>query len=303
MSTAAHPSLHSSDPNQTIGGIVQSYRWVWNGQSFTVVYETRGSGAPVLLLPALSTVSTRSEMRGLAEQLSTRFQVTAIDWLGFGQSDRPPLGYSAALSCQLLRDLVNDLFAEPVAVVAAGHSAGYVMQLASTGVPWSAIVLSAPTWRGPLPTMGASESIAGTVRQLVRSPLLGQGLYAANTTPSFLKLMYGRHVYVSRDRLTPEFIAQKRQVTQQPGARFASAAFVTGALDPVKTRAEFLALFASLSMPILAIVAEQSPPKSKAEMEVLASIPGVQVQRLPGTLGLHEEFASEVAAIVLPFLG
>jgi hypothetical protein len=37
-------------------------------------------------------------------------------------------------------------------------------------------------------------------------------------------------------------------------------------------------------------------------MAAAAAMPGVQVQRMPGSLGMHEEFATEVAAVILPFL-
>ncbi|VEP12844.1 conserved hypothetical protein [Hyella patelloides LEGE 07179] len=79
--------------------------------------------------------------------------------------------------------------------------------------------------------------------------------------------MYKRHVYVDETKLTPKFIAQKHQITSKPGARYAPAAFVTGALDPVADREEFLQLLESVSIPVLIILAENAPPKSKAEME------------------------------------
>ncbi|PIG91188.1 alpha/beta hydrolase [Gloeocapsopsis sp. IPPAS B-1203] len=295
------PATRSTATGQDIGGNVQKYEWTWQEQTFTVVYETKGEGTPVLLLPAFSTVSTRAEMRGLAEKLTTQHQVVALDWLGFGQSDRPPLDYEPTIYHQLLQDFVRDTFSHPIAVVAAGHAAGYVMQLAQQSDVWSRIVLVAPTWRGPFTVMGASKPVAGMVRELVRSPLLGQALYQANTTPAFLRFMYGRHVYVDKARLTPEFIQQKRQITQHSGARFAPAAFVTGRLDPVTSRTDFLQLF-QVSLPIMVIVGSQAPPSSTAEMEAVAAVPGIQTQTLPGTLGLHEEYAAEVAEVVLPFL-
>lgn len=284
-----------------IGGTVQKYLWQWQGQTYTLTYETKGEGTPVLLLPAFSTVSTRAEMRGIAEKLVSRHRVVALDWLGFGESDRPPLDYQPAIYHQLLHDFVRDTFSNPIAVIAAGHAAGYVMQLAQQPNVWSRIVLIAPTWRGPLTVMGADETVAGFVRGLVRSPFVGQALYQANTTAAFLRLMYSRHVYVDKARLTPEFIAHKRQITQHPGARFAPAAFVTGKLDPVTSREQFLALF-TVSIPIMVIIGNQSPPSSTAEMQAITTLPGIQSQALPGTLGLHEEFAAEVADVVLPFL-
>lgn len=285
-----------------IGGIAHNYTWTWQGQPLTVVYETLGEGTPVLLLPAFSTVSSRGEMRGIAQRLSSQFQAIALDWPGFGESQRLPVEYQPALYHQFLHDFVRDIIQRPFIVVAAGHAAGYAMQLAQTQPQLvSRVVLVAPTWRGPLPTMGANRQVSGTVRQVVRSPIVGQALYKLNTTPSFLRLMYERHVYVDEAQLTPEFINQKWQITQQSGARYAPAAFVTGGIDPVRERSEFLAYFQSLSVPVMVIIGEQVPPKSRTEMDAVAQSPSVQSVVLPGSLGMHEEYADTVAEVVLNF--
>jgi pimeloyl-ACP methyl ester carboxylesterase len=114
--------------------------------------------------------------------------------------------------------------------------------------------------------------------------------------------MYRRHVYVDETRLTPEFMQQKYETTQQPGARFAPAAFVTGTLDPMTNGEEFLQIGQSISIPVMITIGEQSPPQSKAEMEALAKLSNIQSVMLPGTLGMHEEYADEIGAIALPFL-
>lgn len=303
MAIANSTSLPSASV-ASIGGVTQNYLWTWQEQPIKVVYETLGAGTPVLLLPAFSTVSTRGEMRGIAQSLSSQFQVFALDWPGFGDSDRLPLNYNAALFHQFLQDFVRDNLNPPTIIVAAGHAAGYAMRLArNTPQACSKLVLVAPTWRGPLPTMGVNPSVAGGVRELVRSPFLGQVLYQMNTTPSFLRLMYGRHVYVDNSQLTPEFITNKREITQQPGARYAPAAFVTGAIDPVTERADFLAYFQPLPVPVMVIMGEKVPPKSREEMEVLAKLPGVQSTTLPGSLGMHEEYSGAVSTVIKDFLG
>jgi hypothetical protein len=115
--------------------------------------------------------------------------------------------------------------------------------------------------------------------------------------------MYGRHVYVDKSQLTPEFIANKRKITQQPGARYAPAAFVTGAIDPVQERADFLAYFQPLPVPVMVIIGEKVPPKSREEMDAIAKLPGVQSTTLPGSLGMNEEYASLIAPIIKDFLG
>jgi len=296
-------SVFSAPATAGIGGAIQEYQWIWEEQQLTIVYETLGKGQSVLLLPAFSTVSTRSEMRGLAELLAQQFHVVAVDWPGFGQSSRPPLDYQPALYQHFLQDFVKTIFNTPPVAVAAGHAAGYVMQLAQKQPSvWSQVVLVAPTWRGPLPTMIGQQGWFGMVREMVRSPILGQALYKLNTTPSFLRFMYQSHVYADSAKLTPSFIQQKWEITQQPGARFATAAFVTGALDPLQNQADFLAWFQPLPVPVLVAIGEQTPPKSRAEMEALAALPGVQMRLLPGSLGLHEEYPAELAEAVLPFL-
>jgi pimeloyl-ACP methyl ester carboxylesterase len=286
-----------------IGGIVKTWQWQWRDRSFTIAYETRGSGDRVLLLPAFSTVSTRGEVKGVAEELASKFQVIAIDWLGFGQSERPKLDYRPDLYCQLLQDFVRAHFDCPIPVVAAGHAAGYGMQVAQQkSCPWSKMVLVAPTWKGPLKVMGAPAGVRDGVRELVRSPFVGQVLYSLNTAPAFLKFMYRQHVYADASNLTPEFMQQKYDITQQTGARYAPAAFVTGTLDPMASSEEFIAIGRSLNIPVKVIIGQSCPARSRAEMEALAQLPSIESDRLPGSLGLHEEYAKEVAKAVLSFL-
>ncbi|MEO0406628.1 MAG: alpha/beta hydrolase [Cyanobacteria bacterium P01_A01_bin.135] len=286
-----------------LGGAPQTYDWQWQGQSLMVTYETVGEGDPVLLLPAFSTVSNRAELKALAAGLMPQFQVTALDWPGFGESDRLPLDYGPALYTQFLQDFVAAIFETPIAVVAAGHAAGYALNLAAQKPKaCSKLVLVAPTWRGPLAVMGVPPAVRSGVEAMVRSPLLGQALYGLNTQPAFLKWMYRRHVFVDEQRLTPDYIQQRHESTQQLGARYAPAAFVTGGLDPVASREAFLQSIESLACPVMVVVAEQAPPASKAEMEAMVALPGVQSTRLPGTLGQAEECGDAVAETIRPFL-
>jgi pimeloyl-ACP methyl ester carboxylesterase len=296
-------NLLSHSATVGFGGVVQKYLWNWENQQVGVVYETLGQGSPLLLLPAFSSVSTRAEMGELAKLLALHFQVVAVDWPGFGESDRPNLDYNPRVYQQFLADFIKSVFDHPIIVMAAGHAAGYVLQLAQNQpAVFSKIVLLAPTWRGPLPTMGASQQIASIVRGLVRSPILGSALYQLNTTPSFLSFMYRRHVFADEAHITPSFIDKKWQTTQQPGARFSSAAFVTGNLDTIRDRSDFFNLVQSLSIPLMVVIGESSPPKSRLEMDALVALPSVSSVVIPGSLALHEEYPADVLEAVLPFL-
>ena len=294
--------MTKSSPTK-IDGVVKEFLWNWEQQQIRVVYECLGEGSPLLLLPAFSTVSMRSEMADIAKLLSPHFQTIAVDFPGFGDSQRPSVDYKPALYQQFLQDFVSSVFDTPVAVVAAGHSAAYVLRLQKEQPnAFSRIVLVAPTWRGPLPTMGVDKSVAGMVKNLVRSPILGQFLYKLNTVPGFLSFMYRRHVYTDAAKLTSDFIEYKWRNTQHPGGRFAPAAFVTGNLDAVNNRNDFLNLAKNLSIPLMVIIGESSPPSSRAEMDALAALPEVESVKLGGTLGMHEEYPTEVFEAISPFL-
>jgi pimeloyl-ACP methyl ester carboxylesterase len=229
----------------------------------SIAYETQGDGAPILLLPAFSTVSSRTEMSGLAMRLKSQFQVTTVDFPGFGDSSRPRVDYAPPLYRQFLADFVRDFYASPVTIIAAGHAAGYALNLAAT-VPdrVAKLILVAPTWRGPLPTMARGQKPwLKSVRDLIRTPILGQFLYQLNTTPSFLAFMYQRHVYSDPSTLTPAVLTQKRQLTQQPGARYGAGAFVTGGLDPYLDRSAAIADLQSLTIPTFIAIGNSSPPQ------------------------------------------
>jgi pimeloyl-ACP methyl ester carboxylesterase len=56
--------------------------------------DEAGDGALVLLLPALSSISTRGEMHPLMERLASQFRVVTIDWPGFGTRSRPSVRWT-----------------------------------------------------------------------------------------------------------------------------------------------------------------------------------------------------------------
>ncbi|BAZ44989.1 hypothetical protein NIES4102_20060 [Chondrocystis sp. NIES-4102] len=292
-----------TDNNAAIASKTNYYNWNFLGKEYQVVYETSGQGKPILLLPAFSTVSSREEMTGMAQILSTQYQVTALDWLGFGDSPCPRVDYNPALFQQLLQDFVQSVFDQPIILIACGHASGYALKLVETNPSIvSKLILVAPTWQGPLKVMGLPDVMRNGIKNLVRSPLLGQGLYYLNTTPGFLRFMYKRHVYVDESKLTPEFIATKHQITSKNGARYAPAAFVTGAIDPVNSREEYKQLLSAVAIPLLIIVAENAPPKSKAEMITMTELDNVQAVTLAGTLGIYEENPESVTAAITNFL-
>ena len=289
------------------------YRWSHGGRTVEIaVADSCGAGPAWLLLPALSTISSRREWQPFAAAVVDACdgngapsaavptpRLIAIDWPGFGESDRPRIAYNAELMARCLVDVRRDLCPSDCGLIAAGHAAGIALLAAERyGLAFRAWILVAPTWRGPFPTMASRRSRVFPVLQaLVEAPLLGPLLYGLNTTRSVLAWMSRRHVDIAGQGLTPEGIAARQRIARQPGARFASAAFVTGALDPFTDPEEWLQPARNLQAPLTVVLADQSPPKSLAQMQALAAVAD-RVTHLPGRLGAHEEYGSELVRLL-----
>jgi pimeloyl-ACP methyl ester carboxylesterase len=280
-------------------------RWTWQGQDLSLGVDEAGTGPTVLLLPALSSISTRREMRPLMQGLANRFSVIAPDWPGFGDLARPPIPWTPDALSSFLDQFVREQASALHATVAAGHAASYALYLAAGRSDiLGRLALLAPTWRGPLPTMvGGDRELFHQIRHIIGLPVIGPLLYRLNVNPLVVRMMVDGHVYSDPRALSAERIGQKQQVIGAPGARFGSAAFVTGGLDRVHSREEFLNLARRVGGPILLAYGAETPPKSRAEIESLAALATVRSHVIErGKLGFYEEFSGEILALMETFL-
>jgi pimeloyl-ACP methyl ester carboxylesterase len=151
--------------------------------------------------------------------------------------------------------------------------------------------------------MNGRRSWFDGICRMIDRPITGPILYQLNVNRLVIRYMAAGHVYADPRWLHGERFREKLAVTRAPGARFSSVRFVTGRLDPLATRAEFLALARRSSVPMLLLYSEQTPPRSRSEMEALASVEGVQRVALPlGKLSVHEEFPDLVTEAIESFI-
>jgi pimeloyl-ACP methyl ester carboxylesterase len=279
--------------------------WSWRGATIRLDIASSGTGPALLLLPALSSISTHQEIGPLAEHLAPRYSTVCVDWPGFGARARPQVDWTPDAYSAFLAFLLTSVVPHPHAVIAAGHAASYALKYAASAPQATTrLVLIAPTWRGPLPTvLGERRPLLDRLRRLVDLPGIGPLVYRLNVNAFVVRRMGAGHVYTDPAFLTGERLRQKLTVVRAPGARFASARFVTGALDPLEGRDGFLDLGRRARIPILLIYGAETPPRSRAEMEALAAIPGIESITLPrGKLSVHEEFPGAVFEAMDAFL-
>src|SRR5262249_36771281 len=128
----------------------RTLEWNWRGKTIRLRADSSGAGPKVLLLPALSSISTRREMHPLQERLAPRYSTLSVAWPGFRAAARPKVDWTPDAYAAFLAFLLTSVMAHPYAIIAAGHAATYVLKHAA-GAPAATarLVLIAPTWRGP----------------------------------------------------------------------------------------------------------------------------------------------------------
>lgn len=147
----------------------------------------------------------------------------------------------------------------------------------------------------------------GLLRGTLRAPALGWMMYnMLVSNEKSIESQYKSHVYSNPDNVTPGIIESRYALTKRKGARYAPAAFLTGLLDAVQSREEFLELFADMGnkkIPVLVVSTKGSPKRSKAEMEALREAKGVsKFIEVPGALLPQEEYPAIVAEELYQFL-
>src|SRR3954462_5530756 len=111
--------------------MVEHIAFEWTGKTVRIGLEHQGSGPTLLLLPALSSISTRGEMRPLQERLSSSYATVAVDWPGFGDEPRPAVAWQPETCRAFLRHALSRVVPSPFATVAVGHGAGYLLAQAA----------------------------------------------------------------------------------------------------------------------------------------------------------------------------
>lgn len=264
-----------------------------------------GEGPDMLLLPALSSISTRQEMLPLAERLADCWRCVLPDWPAFGARPRSQSALSPDTIRRFLDRLLNTVVRSSLVGIAAGHGAVYLVEAARRHPgSFSSLVLIAPTWRGPLPTMlgDGHAALCRRLRGAFENPISGPILYRLSVSRVMVARMMRAHVLADPTRLTSNLLDGKLAVTRQANARYATAAFITGALDPVGSRAAFLDLFEKTLPPTLLLMPKSAPARSGAEMAALATTGRVTTVTLPGALAMHEENADAVSTAIRAFL-
>lgn len=192
----------------TLQSIPGTY-WQWQGNSiYYVCAGEKQPNKPALLLVHGFGASTDHWRKNIA-QLQDKFQVWAIDLLGFGRSAKPSQEYSGSLWREQLHDFITEVIGQPT-VLAGNSLGGYASLCVAAAYPQSTAGLILLNSAGPFTdTSPKSEQKSNTniIGKLIRSILL-------QPWASFLLFQYVRRKSVIRKTLNKVYF-DKNAVTNQ----------------------------------------------------------------------------------------
>jgi pimeloyl-ACP methyl ester carboxylesterase len=199
-----------------------TYRW----RGFDIGYTEAGDpeDPDMLLFHGINAAGSSHEFWPVFDELADDYHVIAPDLPGFGQSDRPPLLYSASLYATFVRDAIEDLSDESPTVVASSLTGSYAA-MAARKADIEELILASPTDT----SMGGGRV---WLRALLRSPVVGQAIYNLTVSKFSIRYFHEDHGYYDMNNLPDDVVEYEWQSGHQRGARFAPASFVSGFLDP-----------------------------------------------------------------------
>ncbi len=221
---AANRRLRTTDElPPALEGDYEQFRW----RGLDIAYTEAGDpdDPTLVLLHGINAAGSSGEFREIFESVANDYHVIAPDLPGFGCSDRPPLQYSARLYTTFVDDVLTQF--EPQAVVASSLSAAYTVEALAEADNHTVreLLLICPTTRaGPEPPKQ-------WLRQLIRAPVVGEGLFNLITSRPSIRYFNADHGYYDPKKAGEEWQAYEWQTAHQPNARFAPASFISGYLN------------------------------------------------------------------------
>ncbi len=226
----------------------------WRGRK--IAYYTAGTGKNLLLVHSINAAASAFEMRKPFAALRDTYTVWAIDLLGYGGSDRPPIQYSGQLYAELLADFARDVLGAGAAAFGSSLGAAYLTRAAARNAGlFGPLILGCPTGVRDL----AKPAEPNWGYDLLRGPA-GDLIYSALASRTSIAYFLREQSYFDRRVVDEVTVEGYYRATRQPGAKYAPICFLTMLLN-----CDIATDFSLLSQPVQLIwgkQAEITPPKS-----------------------------------------
>jgi pimeloyl-ACP methyl ester carboxylesterase len=228
--------------------------WTWKGHR--IRYTVVGSGKPLILIHGFG-AAIGHWRKNIPVLAAAGYRVFALDLLGFGGSDKPPLSYTLDLWEELIQDFWTEQVHQPA--VFAGNSIGGLLclmvmahhpEMAAGGV---LLNCAGGLNHRPEELNLPLRVVMGTFTRLVSSNVVGPFLFnRIRQKPRLRRTLL--QVYRDRQAVTDELIDLIYQPSCDPGAQKVFASILTA--PPGPSPSELLPL---VKAPLLVLWGEADP--------------------------------------------
>ncbi|ESS07531.1 MAG: putative hydrolase or acyltransferases (alpha/beta hydrolase superfamily) [uncultured archaeon A07HB70] len=267
-------------------------RFRWRGVDVSYTEAGDPDDPTLVCLHGVNAAGSSGEFRAVVDDLATDHHVVAPDLPGYGCSDRPPLRYSARFYAEFVEAFVAEW--DDPRVLASGLTAAYAVGAARDDPDLVAdLTLVCPTAvAGPEPPKTA-------LREALRAPVVGELLHAALVSRPSIRYFNADHGYYGPDQPSEEWVDYEWRTTHQPGARYATASFVSGYLNAEPDLADALASLRDAGVETTLVWGREATVTPLAEGRALAEQADCRLVVVDGAMLLpHVEFPGAVASVV-----
>lgn len=254
--------------------------------------DPRGTGRPLVLTHSVNAAASAYEMKPLWDAYAGTRPVYALEWPGFGSSDRPDVRYTPELMAAALRALVG-VIGTDVDVVSLSLGSEFAARAALTEPRIRSLALISPSGLGQ-PRGGSQQAGEGGRSQQLYDRLnrFSDPLYSVIRSRVSIQYFLSRSF---RGPVPSEVVDYSYVTSRQPGAKFAPLYFLSGQLF---TADAYRDLYSKLTIPTL-VLYDQDAFVSFDRLPLFAQQPGAQAVRIAGTDGLPqwEKLAETKAAL------
>lgn len=265
-------------------------------------YAREGRGVPIVLLHSVNAAASSFEMKPLFDHLcdTTTRPVFALDWIGFGLSDRPPVAYRPSMFHRQLRRFLSERIHQPADVVAYSLSCEFAAITAqSHPFLFRRLILICPTGLERRDDRRNGNKLIRVAEQTGVFEIA----YRKLTQTERLRRFYQKQVFKNPDAVPGDLVNYARHTAEARGAHHAPSYFIAG--DLFSGRAAFDAYAASLVPTLILVPADFDSPIQSFELlpELVSRNPAhISVERHDGGLMPQFEDPERTRSLVDSFL-
>ncbi len=287
---------------QVIGSFFDKLTWDWKG--YKIGYTVMGTGKPLVLIHGFG-ASIGHWRKNIPVLAAAGYQVFAIDLLGFGSSDKPPLEYTM----ELWEELVKDFWTAHIQqrAVFVGNSIGGLLSLMVVAnhpeIAAGAVLINCAGGLSHRPNElnPPLRLVMGAFHRLIRSKITGKALFNRVRQKSQIRRSL-MQVYRDRTAVTDELVDLLYQPSCDEGAQQVFVSILTAPPGPTPAQ-----LLPKVKCPLLVIWGEADPwtPINGAKIfqDLSASGQPVQVKPIANAGHCpHDEAPDKVNPLIIDWL-